>query len=92
MDLMSNLPIVKGDVFDWNGNDGWTNTRRIGYSFEPGYVGYTDDVGFVVESHRTGVKKLFLYDGSFHDEDGKFAGTKWSADGGFFCIEIEWSP
>lgn len=90
MDLMSNLPVVKGDVFDWRGLEGWAPIGRIGNSFEPVFVGYTDEVGFVIESHRTGVKKIFVYDGSFYDEDGNFAGTKWVSYDGIFRATIEW--
>lgn len=91
MDLMSNLPVYRGDMFDWHDGEGWTNTRKLGYSFEPGYVGYSDDLGFVVESHRTGVKKIFVYAGSVFDERGDFDGTKWeSCDG--IRITIEWNP
>jgi hypothetical protein len=90
MDLMSNLPIVKGDVFDWRDGEGWTSLLRLGHSFEPAFVGYTEEVGFVIESHRTGVKKIFVYDGSLHDEDGNFAGTKWVSYGGGHRVIIEW--
>jgi len=87
---LKGIPVVCGSKFDWKGITGWSNYRRLEPGFEPGYVGYTDDVGFYVKSHRTGITKLFIYDCSVLDEDGNYAGTKWVSPEGF-RIEIELS-
>ena len=87
---MNGLQIVCGSRFEWLGHEGWATEESLGTSFEPQYVGYTDDVGFVVKSHRTGAEKLFKYSMSLLDSDGNFEGTLWeSAEG--FRISIEHS-
>ncbi len=86
---MNNLPTYMGDKFRWNGYVGLTDPNLLGGELDWGYVGYAGDLGFVIESHLTGVKKLFLYTGSVHDEDMNFIGTRWETSDGVSVVVRE---
>jgi hypothetical protein len=86
---MNNLPTYSGNKFRWNGYVGMTNQALLGTELDYGYVGYFGDLGFAIESHLTGVKKLFLYTGSVHDDDMNFIGTRWETCDGISVVICE---
>jgi len=90
MNAMELLPVYDGSLFVWRGNVGWTTMARLDYSFEPVYVGRSDELGFLVKSPRTGATRIFLYKESLRDEDGNFEGTRWESLDGRFEIQVEW--
>ena len=88
-DEISRLPVYDGSKFVWRGPVGWMNARGLGPTFEPGNLDGGETPAFVVRSHRTGVKKVFVFKDTYENEDGLFEGTRWVSLGGDFEIQID---
>lgn len=83
---INDFPTYSGNVFRWSGRTGVSDLASLGGDFQYGYVGYSGDFGFVIQSHRTLFKKLFLYVGSVYDDNVNFIGTRWESDDGISVV------
>ena len=83
------LPTYSGDKFRWNGYSGFTNPEILGEPLDWGYVGYTRHLGFVIESHITGAKKLFTYVDSVFDGADNFISSRWETSDGISVVYTE---
>jgi hypothetical protein len=83
------IPVHDGSKFDWRGGSGYAEASDFGRSVWCRRV-WSDacDVGFVVVSPRTGVKKLFTLVREERDGEGEVTSWKFVECGGDVCITV----
>lgn len=66
------IPEHMGDLFTWHDGVGSTEESTLGSARQPWKRIWDDstDVGFIVKSHKTGAKKLFVLSLLAHDDEG----------------------
>ncbi len=70
--LRKDVPIYDGNLFCWKGTKGTTEAsmleRMLDCPLQPLYES-TTDLGFVVKSHKSGKKKLFILEKVIYDKE-----------------------
>ena len=84
-------PVHRGNMFTWNGDAGVVDASDLGPFGHRWYDRVYDDacdLGFVVVSHRTGARVLFIFDDSFALEHNTWRFNGRTRDGRELTITV----
>lgn len=80
--LLQYVPVLDGSTITWVGKRGCIEASSLPAPAMQQARTVDYDPGFIVRSHRTGVKKFFFFTWQLHDNEGEVTGWQYeTADG-----------